>query len=80
MASSPSSECSNSPTIGIGLARIGHLPAHQHHQDETEQQEQQRGEAVLDADDFVVGGENVFAPETRLVVMGRHAEHACELT
>ena len=57
------------------------LPAHQQHQEKPEQHEAQRDEAVLDADDFVVGGENVFAPETRLVVFvsgrGRRAPMPC---
>jgi len=41
------------------LLRMGNLPAHQQHQAKAKQQEEQRREAVLDADDFVVGGKNV---------------------
>ena len=52
------------------LARMRNLPAHHQHQAEAEQQEAQRRQAVLDADDLVIGGENVFAPEARLFVMG----------
>jgi hypothetical protein len=48
---------------GTGLARMRDLPAHQQHQEKSEQHETQRREAVLDADDFVVGRKNVFAPE-----------------
>ena len=45
------------------------LPAHHQHQAEAEQQENQRRQAVLDADDLVIGGEDVLAPEARLFVM-----------
>ena len=51
-------------------ARVGELPAHQHHQREAEEQEQQAGDGVLDADDLVVDGEDVLAPEAELLVMG----------
>jgi hypothetical protein len=51
-------------------ARVGELPAHQHHQREAEEQEQQAGDRVLDADDLVVGREDVRAPEAQLFVMG----------
>ena len=51
-------------------ARMRDLPAHQHHQEKSEQHEAERHETVLDADDLVVGGENILAPETRLVVFG----------
>ena len=49
-------------------ARMRDLPPHQNHQAESEQHEAERGQAVLDADDFVVGGENVFLPETGFVM------------
>jgi hypothetical protein len=45
------------------------LPSHQHHQTKSELHETERHEAVLDADGFVVGGENVFAPKARLVML-----------
>jgi hypothetical protein len=45
------------------------LPAHAQHQEKTKQQKTQRGQTVLDADDLVVGGENIFLQEPRLVVM-----------
>src|SRR5271154_6932425 len=45
------------------------LPAHQNHQEKSEQHEAQRGQAVLDADDFVVGGKNVGAQEADVFVM-----------
>ena len=51
------------------LARMRNLPAHQQHQEKSEQQENQRREAVLDADDFVVGGKNVAAQKTRIMVL-----------
>src|SRR2546427_3368925 len=44
------------------------LPAHHQHQAETEKQEKQRRDAILDADDFMVRGKNVFAPEPELLV------------
>ena len=46
------------------------LPAHQHHQEKSKLHEAQRGETVLDANDLVVSGKNIFAPEARLVVLG----------
>jgi energy-coupling factor transporter ATP-binding protein EcfA2 len=51
-------------------ARVGELPAHQHHQAEAEKQEQQAGDAVLDADDLVVDREDVLAPEAQFFVVG----------
>jgi hypothetical protein len=51
-------------------ARIRELPAHQHHQRKAEEEEKQAGDAVLDADDLVVGREDVVAPEAQLFVMG----------
>ena len=51
---------------GIGPARIGQLPPHQHHQREAEQQEQQAGDRVLDADDLVILREDVLPPEPEL--------------
>jgi len=44
------------------------LPAHQDHQEKSEQHEAQRGQAVLDADDLVVGGKNVLAQEADVLV------------
>ena len=51
-------------------ARVGELPAHEHHQRKAEEEEQHAGDGVLDADDLVVGGEDVLAPEAELLVMG----------
>ena len=45
-------------------------PAHHHHQAKAEEQEQQGGDAVLNTDDLVVRGENVFLQEAQFVVMG----------
>src|ERR1039457_4619530 len=45
------------------------LPAHHQHQAKSKQQERQRGDAVLEADDFVVGRKNVGAPEARILMM-----------
>ncbi len=49
-------------------ARMRDLPAHQQHQEKSEQHEHQCREAILNADDLVVGGENIFLPEARLVM------------
>ena len=58
------------PSSGSGCARVGELPAHQHHQREAEEQEQQAGDGVLDADHLVVDGEDVLPPEPELLVVG----------
>src|SRR6266487_4812724 len=50
------------------LARISQLPAHQHHQAEAEEQERETAKTVLNPDHFVVCGENIFAPPTKLMV------------
>src|SRR5207237_9112586 len=50
------------------LPGIGELPAHHHHQTEAEEEKDQRGDRVLDADDLVVDREEVLAPERQLVV------------
>ena len=52
-----------------GLAGVGDLPAHQQHQHEAEQQEEQSGHGVLDADHLVIDGEDVRLPEPQLVVL-----------
>ena len=36
-------------------ARVGELPAHEHHQRKAEEEEQEAGDGVLDTDDLVVG-------------------------
>ena len=53
-----------------GDARVGELPAHEHHQRKAEEEEQEASDGVLDADDLVVGGEDVLTPEAELLVMG----------
>jgi hypothetical protein len=50
-------------------ARVGDLPAHHHHQGESEQEEEQCGDAILNADDLVIGREDVCPPEARLLVV-----------
>ena len=50
-------------------ARVGQVPAHQHHQREAEEQEQHAGDGVLDADHLVIGREDVLPPEAELLVM-----------
>src|SRR6185503_20193807 len=51
------------------LAGEGEVPAHQHHQAEAEEQEEQAGDGVLDADHLVIGGKDVVAPETERVML-----------
>src|ERR1700704_5044240 len=51
------------------LPRIGELPAHQHHQIESEKQKDEAADPVLNADHLVIGGENVSAPPTELVML-----------
>ena len=54
---------------GIGRPGIGQLPPHDHHQGEAEEQEQEAGDGVLDADHLVIDREDVFPPEPELLVM-----------
>src|SRR4030095_13528703 len=42
---------------------------HQHHQAKPKEQERKSTKAVLNPDHLVVGGENVFSPETELVML-----------
>src|SRR6185503_20789499 len=51
------------------LVRIGHRPAHEAHQTVTEEEEAQRRHAVLDANDLMVRGKDVFLPESLLVMV-----------
>src|SRR6266853_2026204 len=53
------------------LAGIRQLPAHQHHQAESKEEEHQPAEAVLNSDHFVVGGKNVFTPPSEIVMLMR---------
>src|SRR5436305_7775775 len=50
------------------LAGISQLPAHQHHQAKTKKQEGETAKTVLNPDDLMVGGEDIFTPPTKLVV------------
>ena len=45
------------------------LPAHHQHEAKTKKQEEQSGDSILNADDLVIGGKNVSAPETRILMM-----------
>ncbi len=56
------------PNNGDRVARISNLPAHDHHQAETEKEKHQRGNAVLDADDLVIGGKDILLPKPRLLM------------
>ena len=62
---------------GNGLAGIGDLPAHRRHQQEAEEQEEQRGDAILNPDDLVVGREKVLAHEARLFMSVRLVRRVC---
>jgi hypothetical protein len=48
---------------------MSNLPAHHQHQAQPEQQEAQAGKAVLNANDLVVGGKNVFAHEANVFMV-----------
>ena len=50
------------------LARMGDLPAHDQHQEEAEEQERKGGQTILEADDLMVGGEDVRSPELPFLV------------
>jgi hypothetical protein len=45
------------------------FPAHHQHQAEPEEEEEQGGDPVLEADHLVIGRKNVFAHETLVFVM-----------
>src|SRR5437667_274855 len=45
------------------------VPAHQHHQAKSKEQEHQAAKPVLDPDHFVVGGKDVFSPPPELVML-----------
>jgi hypothetical protein len=49
---------------------MSNLPSHQQHEAKAEKQETERGKAVLQADDFMIGGENVLAPKPGGFVVG----------
>src|SRR4029077_17759722 len=51
------------------LAGIRQLPAHQHHQAESKEEEHQPAEAILNSDHFVVGRKNIFSPPSELVML-----------
>jgi hypothetical protein len=42
---------------------IGQLPAHDRHQAQPQEQKHQAGDAILDSNDLVIGGKDVFPPE-----------------
>ena len=54
---------------GTGVPGPGELPAHEQHEAEAEEEKGQPGEAVLDADRLVVGGEDVLTPPAELVMI-----------
>ena len=70
---------SNMPIERDRPAGIGQLPPHDHHQREAEEQEQQAGNRVLNADHLVIDREHVFPPEAELLVMlaDRGRAHRC---
>ncbi len=51
------------------LARIGQLPAHQHHERKTEEKKDQSADPVLDPDHLVIGRDDVLSPERKFVVI-----------
>src|ERR1039458_600544 len=54
---------------GERLPRKGELPAHEKHQTEAEEEEGKAAPQILDADDLVIGGENVAPPKAELVMI-----------
>ena len=50
-----------------GVARISDLPAHQGHQAESKEEKQQGGDAVLDADNLVIGGKDILLQKAHLM-------------
>ena len=54
---------------GNAGAGISDGPSHHHHEGEAEKEEKQAGDAVLNSDDLVVGGKNVFFPKTEFVLI-----------
>src|SRR6266513_3014346 len=56
------------PNYRQGLAGVGQLPTHDHHQAKAEEEKNETAKSVLDTDDFVVGRENVLTPPTELVM------------
>jgi hypothetical protein len=49
-------------------------PAHQNHQTKSQEHERQSGQTALEADHFVVDGENVFTPKPELMMLAGRAE------
>jgi hypothetical protein len=56
---------------GDRLARIGNAPAHEQHEEKTEEQEQQATDGILNADGLVICGEDVFLDEPWFMVVMR---------
>jgi hypothetical protein len=52
-----------------GHPRVGQLPPHDQHQQKTEEEEKQPGDAVLHTDHLVIGRKNPLLPEAGLVVV-----------
>ena len=57
---------------GDWLSRVRLLPPDQHREREAHQQEEQAGDGILEADDLVVGGEDVLAEQPQ------HLTQPCE--
>ena len=47
---------------------VGESLAHKHHEGKAKKQKDQATNPVLNADDFVIGGKNVFPPKTQFVM------------
>jgi len=48
--------------------------AHQNHQTKSQEHERQSGQTALEADHFVVDGEDVFTPKPQLMMLAGRAE------
>jgi hypothetical protein len=57
-----------------GLARIGELPPKEHGKREANQEKEQAGQRVLQADDFVIERKNVFSEQNRGPLCGLECE------
>ena len=68
-ATSPSTFSSSGPTSGTGIAGCAICQRIISIKQKPKNKKAQRGDAVLDADDLVVGGKDVCAPEARIFVM-----------
>lgn len=51
------------------MTGIGQLETHHHHQAEPNEQEDESTDAILEADNLVIGGKDIFAPPSQFVMV-----------